>query len=136
MAEKWPKKFRKIPEVWPNKLTKPYTLYLKLEGHNRASNQSISNHIDTSRIPMKKSTILKGQIMILNHPRYVYKQNTKIKNILFSFYFLLAGRPPARNSEEKIQRALARWIFSESVPTHKSMKNQGVWGGFAPPAKI
>ena len=55
--------------------------------------------------------------------------------MLFIFGFLLAGWPPARNSEEKIQRALARWIFSESVPTHKSMKNQGVWGGFAPPAK-
>ena len=65
---------------------------------------------------MKKSIILEGQIMILSHPRYVYKENTKIKkNIVFFYYyyhyfifFLLAGRPPARNSEEKIQRALAR----------------------------
>ena len=51
--------------------------FFKLEGHNQASNQSISNDIDTSCIPMKKSTILEGQSMILSHPRYVYKQITK-----------------------------------------------------------
>ena len=54
----------------------------KLEGHERASYQSISNDNGTSRNPLKKSIILEGQIMILSHPRYVYKQNTKqIKSI-------------------------------------------------------
>ena len=46
-----------------------------MEGHERASHQSISNDNGTSRKPMK-SIILEGQIVIVSHPRFVYKQNT------------------------------------------------------------
>ena len=41
----------------------------KFEGHEHACRRSISNQIGTSRIPMIKSIILKGQNMVLTYPR-------------------------------------------------------------------
>ena len=107
---------------------------MKLEEHNRASNQSISNHIDTNRIPMKKSIILKGQIMILSHPRYVYNQITKniknilkkLKNLIFLYRFridpwcpqsLRAGSrgPPALKNDKNINFFLNSFWIHESI---------------------
>ena len=41
----------------------------KYFGHEWASNPSISNDIGTSRIPILKSIIFKGQNMVLTYPR-------------------------------------------------------------------
>ena len=43
--------------------------------HEWASHQRYQDDSGTDRKLMKKSTILEGQIVILSHPRYVYKQN-------------------------------------------------------------
>ena len=40
----------------------------KLEGHERTCRRSISNHIGTSRIPVKKSIVLNGQNDVLGYP--------------------------------------------------------------------
>ena len=99
----------------------PDTLYLKLEGHNRASNQSISNHIDTNRIPMKKSIILEGQIMILSHPRYVDNQNTKIKikkkkiKIFKITWKIIKFWGPARPPDPKISRPTPKFNYFVNI---------------------
>ena len=49
----------------------------KYFGHEHASHPSISNDIGTSRIPILKSVILKGQNMVLTYPRVGLSRNIK-----------------------------------------------------------
>ena len=60
-------------------------------GHEHASHPSISNQIGTSRIPILKSIILKGQNMVLTYPRGGLRgKYLKIKEMKqMNFYFLM-----------------------------------------------
>ena len=69
---------------WPQKKNK----YVgKFGGHEHASHPSISNQIGTSRIPILKSIILKGQNWILTYYRVGLSRNTEKngKHIFFCF---------------------------------------------------
>ena len=71
----------------------------KYFGHEHASHPSISNQIGTSRIPILKSIILKGQNMVLTYPRgelwrKYLKIEKKSKNwnfFLFLWSFLISN---------------------------------------------
>ena len=71
----------------------------KFRGHEHACRRSISYQIGTSRIPMIKSIILKGQNMVLTYPRGVqvgntekYKKSQKFETFfLFFWSFLISN---------------------------------------------
>ena len=56
-------------------------------GHKSSSYSSYEDVIDTNRILIQKSTILKGQAIKISCLRQVYKQNTCYK--IFQIYFLI-----------------------------------------------
>ena len=55
-----------------------------MDGHGRACRQSISNQIGTSRIPVNKSIVLKGQKGVLTHPGV----GLRVKYWIYIFLFL------------------------------------------------
>ena len=57
------------PAGWFGGPSRNFVLYVrKLEGHEHACRRSISNQNGTSRIPVKKSIVLKGQNDVLSYP--------------------------------------------------------------------